>query len=93
MSKYKGDLNKRLPLNPIENLAVDNVFLPSVREAQRDFDEWKLVFLNRMVLLFEHYGLDPKAPEPDWASLAIFLAQDHVTGFQQDRRGRPATTK
>ncbi|MCH8113117.1 MAG: hypothetical protein IH905_14385 [Proteobacteria bacterium] len=51
-----------------------------------------VAFLDRVVALFKHYGIDPKKDNA-WSDLAVSLARDHVPGFQYDGRKPGAPNK
>ncbi len=49
--------------------------------------------LNKLPLLFKHYGIDPKGKDC-WPKLAMALAVDHVDGFRiAKRKGRKPSPK
>ena len=48
--------------------------------------EWKQEVAERLVLLMEHYAIDPNDSDC-WYALAQGLVRQHVPGFQEEGRG------
>ena len=73
--KYRSALNK--PITP----GLIN------KARQNGFEEWlksdipKRKYLSKMLLLLQHYQIDPSSPNR-WFILALELASDHVPGFE-----------
>jgi hypothetical protein len=80
--------SKRLP----ESLRKREVFQRPMRFRVRT--AWSHLIphqhLNKLRIIFQHYGLDPD--REDWQGLALKLLADHVPGFQFIARavGRPS---
>lgn len=79
MGSYEGKLKKRISKQEIREKAEN---AGGVDAAIRQ------IYLERLRLLFEHYGINPKEKGSS-AKLARALMEDHVPGFQFTKAGRP----
>lgn len=78
--KYTGILGT--PIDPREFLLISP-------EGQNNTAKLVDLFLERLVLLLKHYGLDQEAPDTKWLVLSLRLAREHVPGFRVEEKREP----
>jgi hypothetical protein len=89
-SPYGGKLATPLPRRPIDPYGLGWWHSEHVDVFAAD-DAWWQEYLERVVLLMQHYGIDPQDSDR-WSFLALALARDWVPGFQHEGgRGRRRT--
>lgn len=89
-SPYSGKLATPLPRRPIDPYGI-GWWVSEHADLQAADDAWWKDYLERVLLLMQHYGIDPDDPDR-WSLLALSLAREWVLGFQHEGgKGRRAT--